>query len=312
MADEGKIGLFVFDRSGEYHRRLALEAEEEARRQRLPAEVFNAENTAAKQAQDVVRFASQAATQRLCALVVPLSDAVDDGDVHGDPIYRLARRILQKGVGWITLNHGRESVITTLAAEFPRLPVAQVAIDNEAFGRIQAQQLRALLPAGGTVLCVRGNPFDWASRGRSVGLQAEIGQGFKVEELDGRWEADLAESAVHKWITSPIRRQATLNAVVCQNDEMAAGGRRALKRAAGELGRPELERVAILGGDGLPGHGQRWVDEGTLTATVRVTLPGKPAVELLAAHWQRGAPLPALTRLAPTSYPAIADLRPTP
>jgi ABC-type sugar transport system substrate-binding protein len=307
----GRIGLFVFDRVGEYHRRLAAEAQEAARSEGLALELFDAENTGAKQAQDLVRFASTpAAGHPLCALVVPLADAVEDGNLESDPTFRLARRVLQKGVGWLTLNHGREGVVRALAVEFPSLPVAMVAIDNEAFGRIQAQQLRALLPGGGTVLCVRGNPFDSASQGRSAGLKAELGGGgFTLEEVDGRWDPALAESAVHKWLNSPIRRQAALDAVVCQNDEMAAAARGVLARAAGELGRPELQRTAVLGGDGLPGRGRRWVDEGTLTATVGVTLPGRPAVELLSGYWRKTAALPVVTRLAPVSHPPIANLR---
>jgi hypothetical protein len=309
----GTIGLFVFDRVGEYHRRLALEAQEAARSEGLALELFDAENIGAKQAQDLVRFASAAATGHpVCALVVPLADAVEEGDLQGDPTFRLARRVLQKGVGWLTLNHGREGVVRALAVEFPRLPVAMVAIDNDAFGRIQAQQLRALLPGGGTVLCVRGNPFDSASQGRSAGLKAELGDDFKLEEIDGRWDPAQAESAVHKWLNSPHRRQAALGAVVCQNDEMAAAARGVLARAAVELGRPELQRTAVLGGDGLPGRGRRWVDEGTLTATVGVTLPGRPAVELLAGYWRKTAPLPVVTRLAPVSHPPLASLRPLP
>jgi ABC-type sugar transport system substrate-binding protein len=95
-----------------------------------------------------------------------------------------------------------------------------------------------------------------------------------------------------------------LQAVVAQDDVMALAARRALDRAAQELGRADLKDVAVLGGDGLPNQGRRWVDEGKLTATVSVTLPGKVAVELLWRHWKHAVPLPAVTRLAPTPYPA--------
>jgi ABC-type sugar transport system substrate-binding protein len=306
----GKIGLFVFDRVGEYHRRILTGVEDAARREGLALEVYDSGNIAAKQAQDLVRFASQGGSDPRCALVVPISDAVDDNDPAQDATFRLAQRILEKRVGWITLNHGRESVVSLLAARFPSLPVAQVSVDNEGFGRLQAQQLQTILPGGGTALCVRGNPFDSACRGRSLGTKAGL-QGGRIvlEEVDGRWEQALGESVVHKWITSPIRREAPLHAVLCQNDEMGAGARQALTRAAQELGRPELRRVAVLGGDGLPGVGRKWVDEGVLTATVCVTLPGAPAVEMLAAHWRKAAPLPVLTRLAATSYPPVAELR---
>ena len=91
--------------------------------------------------------------------------------------------------------------------------------------------------------------------------------------------------------------------VVAQDDVMALAARRALDRAAQEPGRADLKKIPVLGGDGLPAMGKRWVDEGKLAATVSVTLPGKTAVELLWRYWKNGAPLPAVTRLAPRPYP---------
>lgn len=96
--------------------------------------------------------------------------------------------------------------------------------------------------------------------------------------------------------------ESPLQAVVAQDDVMAMAARRVLDRAVHE-GRADLKAIPVLGGDGLPGQGRRWVDEGKLTATVSVTLPGKTAVELVWRHWKDSAPPPAVTRLAPTPYP---------
>jgi ABC-type sugar transport system substrate-binding protein len=304
MDQESKIGLFVFNQGDEYHRRLAAEAEEAARHRGLPVEVFDAGDTAAKQAQDLVRFVLDNPGRRLCALVVPFADAISEGPIQDDPTYRVARRVLQKGMGWIMLNHGRESVVTALRSEFPALPVALVAIDNVEFGRMQARQLRALVSAGSKVLHVRGNPFDSACQERAAGFKEGLQtSGIAVEEVDGRWDSATAEKEILRWIASPFRQQAPLHAVVGQNDAMAAAARRVLARAAPELGRPELKEIPVLGGDGLPGLGRSWVDEGTLTATICVTLAGRPAIEMLTRHWRDLAPLPAVTRLAPTPYP---------
>jgi ABC-type sugar transport system substrate-binding protein len=223
----------------------------------------------------------------------------------------VAERLLKKGVGWITLNHGREALLMRLREEFPGLPVALVAIDNEEFGRTQGRQLRRLLPKGGTALSVRGNPFDSACRDRSRGMKAELqGSAITIEEVDARWDADTAEKVVHKWISSPLRRQTALHAIVCQNDSMGVASRKALARGADELTRPELKRLPVLGGDGLAHLGRRWVDEGTLTATVCVTLPGKPAVEQLARYWRNGSALAPVTRLGVRSYPSLNALSP--
>ena len=141
--------------------------------------------------------------------------------------------------------------------------------------------------------------------------QALTGSGITIDDLDARWSDDVAASMVAKWIGSPLRRHAPLHAVVAHNDQMAAAARRALVAAADQLGRPELRRVPVLGGDGLPEIGRPWVDDGTLTATVCVTLPGRPAVEQLAQHWRHGSALPAMTRLSVSSYPPLLALAPT-
>lgn len=303
---ESKIGLFVFNQADEYHRRLAEEAQDAARQHGVAVEVHDAGDTGAKQAQDLVRFAAENPGKRLCALVVPFADAIPEGTaVQDDATYRLARRILQKGVGWVMLNHGRADLVTALRAEFPSLPLALVAIDNLEFGRIQARLLRGLVKAPAKVLCVRGNPFDSGSQERSAGLKEGLrGAGLDLEEVDGRWDAGIAEAEVRRWIASPLRQQTPLHAVVAQDDVMAMAARRVLDRAAQEMARVDLKGIPVIGGDGLPGMGRRWVDEGALTATVSVTLPGKTAVELLWRHWKDSAPLPAVTRLAPTPYPA--------
>jgi ABC-type sugar transport system substrate-binding protein len=307
---ENKIGLFQVNCTYEYHRICASEAEEAARSAGIELEVFDSKNTAALEAQNVIRFTNANPGKRLCVLVTPVMDATDAGAVTSDATYQLARRVLKKGVGWITLNHGRQDLIASLRVEFPALPVSIVAIENFEFGRIQARQLRALLPQGGTTLCVLGNPFDSASHGRLSGLKEELKDGgITLEEIDGRWDGDVAEADVYKWLMSATRRQQQLDAVVCQNDTMGMGARKALMRVAQETARPELARIPVLGGDGLRGLGQRWVNESQLTATVCVTLPGKSAVELLVQHWLKGSPLPPYLALAPTSYPPIADLR---
>jgi ABC-type sugar transport system substrate-binding protein len=307
---ESRIGLFLpSGPDDDYHARIAREAEVEARRQHLTIDVAFAEGTAAKQANDVVHFLLENPGDRLCTLVVPIADAVTDGDVEASGMYRLGHRVLAKGAGFVILNHGRLEVVRALRERHPDLPVGLVAIDNVEFGRIQGQQLQALLPAGGTVLCVRGNPYDSASQDRSAGLAESVeGTSIRVEETDGLWRPEVAEAAVHRWLTSPTRRTAPIEAIVSQDDDMGLAAIKALASAAVALGRPDLRQVPVIGGDGLPNRGRLWVDEGTLRATVSVTLPGRPAVDLIARHWRTGTPLPAFTSITPVSYPLVAQI----
>lgn len=307
---DGRIGMFVNSTIG-YQGAIVKEVREAAVGEGLAVDVFDAQHNAALQAQQVVRFAADSSVRRLCVFLIPEADAIQAGLAPDDPTFRLMERTLQKNVAWITLNHGREAAISTLHDRFPQLPVALVAIDNVHFGQIQGQQLRRLLPRGGTVLCVRGNPNDTASAERSLGLRRELeNSGISLVEIDGWWSDDTAEVVVRKWILSPIRRNAPLDAVVCQNDHMGYATRGVLQSVAGELKRAELRTIPVLGGDGLPDIGRPWVDAGALTATVCVRLPGATAVGLLARYWREGSPIEPVTRLAVESYPPLTSLRP--
>jgi len=305
-----KLALFVFNDRDEYHRSMAEEAVQTAAAEGLPLEVFTADDSAAQQGRDVMRFVLSNPGSAACVLVVPVMDAAESAE--NDANAKLARRVAEKGVGWITLNHGRDALVHGLRQQFPAVPAAMVVIDNVELGRIQGRQVKALLPQGGTVLCVRGNPFDSASRQRSEGMRQELaGSPVKIEETDGLWRPDVAEAAAYRWVTSPTRRRATLGVAVAQNDEMALAVRQALSRSARDLLRPELAAVPVLGGDGLPNKGRRWVDDGKLAATVCVTLPARPAIDLLSRHWRSGQPLPAVTSLTPVSHPTLDRLRPS-
>jgi hypothetical protein len=305
---EGRVGFFVTNLHG-YHGKVLDEVRPEAERLGMQMEVFDAQNNAIKQAKDLVSFAFAKTSGRECVFVVPEGDASYAGEIDHDPTLQQARRLLKKGIGYVLMNHGREEIIATLRTEFPTLPVGIVAVDDAEFGRVQGRQVRALLPNGGIMLCVLGNPFDSASRDRSRALRQELeGHGVTIEEVDGRWHDDHAFNAVHKWVISPSRRNRPLDAVVAQNDYMGFGARRALLQAAEELGRDDLATLPVLGGDGLPDVGIRWVEDGTLTATVKVTLPGRVCLDRVVRYWTEGTPFPPVTRLPVKSFPDEAIL----
>jgi ABC-type sugar transport system substrate-binding protein len=305
-----KIGLFIVSDQDYYHQLLASEASQAALEHGVELEVFSADDTPAKQASDVLRFVAANQDHETYVLVIPLADAPDGVSVEEDAFYRLASRVLAKGANWVTLNHGSEDMIAALRRSFPDRTVSLVMIDNLEFGRAQARQLKAIIPEGGRVLYVLGNPNDTASRERHQGLLEELaGRDYTIEEIDGWWRPDVAERNVMRWITSPMRTGVDVAAVLSQDDEMALAARRAMARAATAFGRPELASLPTLGGDGLPERGERWVASGELDGTVRVTLPGAPAVALLAEQWRTGVPMSPVTVTEPEAYPPPERLR---
>jgi ABC-type sugar transport system substrate-binding protein len=308
---QGKIGLFLMSDKNRHQLAARDEAVAKAKRHGLALEVFFADNIAAQQSRDVIHFLHANAEQRLCIICMPVADIDSSTTAVGDhPIHKLARRVAARGAGWIVLNRDAEAQVNELHKEFPAVPVALVTPDQKEFGRIQGRQFRALLPRGGRVLYVLGNPFVSASRDRSAGVR-EIIRGDRdiaIDEVDGLWAADKAKAAVAKWLAQAAQRDAWPDVVGCQNDEMALGARDALLQGAAQFGRPALAKVPVTGGDGLPEFGQKWVAERKLAATVVLPTTTGIAIDQLAHAWQTGRPMPLKTVVPVAPFPDLARL----
>jgi ABC-type sugar transport system substrate-binding protein len=91
--------------------------------------------------------------------------------------------------------------------------------------------------------------------------------------------------------------------VVCQNDAMAVGARRAMR----EL-RPDWTDVPLTGCDGLPNGGQELVATGELAATVVKPPTTGPAIEVVARALS-GEATPPHVVLEPTSWPSEDEIK---
>jgi ABC-type sugar transport system substrate-binding protein len=261
--------------------------------QRLSAEieVLFAEDNAVMQIQQLFRFVHAPEAERPAAFL--LHTRVPDG------LERVARNAARAGIGWVLLNR-TAPYVEALRREHPELAMAAITTDHVEIGRIQARQLERLRPGSRHVLYVQGPAEAPVARLRLDGFeQVSRASGFELRILNGEWTDTSAEKAVAAWLRLKTAEGFVPDAVVCQNDNMARGTRRALEQL-----RPDWVPVPFFGCDGLPGSGRRDVDEGRLAATVAIPSCAGPAVEL-ALRWKRnGVVPPAETILAPSPYPA--------
>jgi ABC-type sugar transport system substrate-binding protein len=295
-----RIGLFVIsDRTG-YQGLLVEHGRRAAEGLRVEMEVFSADDTAALQSAQIIKFLNAHPDEQLAVIVMPVADIG-----HEQALDSLARRVLNRGAGWVVLNRDLEAHVTKMRGEFPSLPVSLLAVDNRQIGRIQGRQVKGLLPGGARhVLCVLGNVMTAAARDRQAGFLEAATRAITVSELEGMWSSESAEKVVSRWVTLPAAQEGTLDLVACHNDPMALGARQALHRAARDRNKPEWLRVPVVGVDGLPGEGQRLVDERTLAATVVVPATSGRAVELVVRAWNGGGAMPGKVVLDPRPYPA--------
>ncbi len=217
-----------------------------------------------------------------------------------------AKRTCRGGVSMVYLNRIPEH-LAELRAAFPEVLVTGVTPDQEAVGRIQAAQCARLAPEGGFVVMITGVRTSASAQRRERGFLAAAGSRVQCHAIDGRWTADGASKVLVDWFRLGADRKREIAIVVCHNDQMALGARRALAQQARETGTPSLLDVPIVGCDGLPAEGQRMVRDGEIVATVVIppTTPG--ALDRLAAFWAKGDN-PEVTVLAPESFPSLEKL----
>ncbi|HEY7412997.1 MAG TPA: substrate-binding domain-containing protein [Vicinamibacteria bacterium] len=296
MAD--KVVISLPDRVNEFQQLQAVDARETAARLGLAVELVFAENNAVLQIQQLFKVVHAEGRPR-AILVEPVA-------LEG--MERLARRAADAGVGTAFLNCVVADV-DRLRADFPALPIFAVGSDQAEIGRLQARQIRALLPAGGTVLYVQGPTANPVVEVRHHATEEVLaGSGVRLVVIDAHWTEESAEKAVRSWLRLKTSAGVAIDLVAGQDDAIARGARSAFE--ATPEGAARARGVPFLGIDGVPSVGQRHVLTGQLAATVVMPSNTGPALQALAAYLRTGALPPAQHRVPVHSFPPEAELKP--
>jgi ABC-type sugar transport system substrate-binding protein len=215
-------------------------------------------------------------------------------------------RTVKAGVAVVLLNRV-PAWVSELRQDYPHALVAGVAPRQEGIGEIQAHQAVRLARPGAFVILVTGDASSVTAAARKRGFLETVGERFVIHELDGRWSAAGAEKAFAEWFRLGAERDRPIGLVVCQNDAMASGVRTALARQGAHSDRGELERVPLIGCDGLEQEGKAMVARGELAATVTVPPTTPAALEILRRYWETEARSETVF-LEVSSHPALDRL----
>jgi ABC-type sugar transport system substrate-binding protein len=294
-----RIVVALTTRDSGFQRLQATEARSVATSHGLEVELVSGEGYAIEQIHQLFQFIHAPEAERPTAMIV---EAVSE-----DGMARLARNAVRVGIGWISLN--RTAWLPELRSELPGHLVASVSADQTEVGRIQGQQIRALLPGGGRVLCITGPSYHAAPQERRAGLeQALRGADVTITYEEGQWSFESGARLVRNWCRLRSSDDLGFDLLACQNDDMAMGAREVLLGAA-RPGRECSRQVPILGVDGLPHYGRTMVDRGDLAGTVINPTTSGPAVDLV-ARWIAGESVATDVVLSPMGYPDAPILRP--
>jgi ribose transport system substrate-binding protein len=292
------VVVSLITKENDYQLEQAASAEAAATKLGANVQIVYAGNDAVQQTQQILGFIQDPAKRPDAILAEPVGTSME----------QIARAAVKAGIGWGLINSSAE-YLTSLRGQ-GKAPVFSVVSDHEAIGKIQGQQIAALLGDTGNVLYIEGPSVRDVAKLRTKGMLATKPPGMIVKSIKGDWTQQSGYNAVKSWLALTTSRQMKINLIACQNDDMAMGARHAFEELADLQERDTWLRLPITGCDGVPRAGQEWVRQKKLTATVIAPPLIGDALELLAAAVPSGSQPPEHTSVAPRSYPEVKDLQP--
>lgn len=285
-------------RDNDYQMEQATAAEEAARKFGVDVQILDAENDAILQSQQLLK--------RIQSNTEPHPDGIIFEPVGGTAMPQVAKAAAAAGIGWVVLNREVE-YITELRNAY-KLPIFSISSDHEQIGRIQGNQIAALLPKGGSVLLVQGPAESLAARQRTSGMYESKPVDVQVKLMKANWTETSSYKAVNSWLKLSTSQQAAIDIIAAHDDSMAMGARKAFQDLTDSNLRSRWIKVPFLGIDGVRKTGQSWVQQGLLAATVVVPTNTEIAIEMLARALQMGTLPPAKTLTVAKSFPSVEEL----
>jgi ABC-type sugar transport system substrate-binding protein len=300
VSSNPRIALFLRAVGNEYQELVREDCRAAALRHGLVVREINAQNEADRQVQQIQDCLSEPAALRPRAILV---SPVEESGLRG-----LARDAARLGIGWVSLNRACD-YLGDLRREFPAVPLFSVHPDQEQVGRIQAHQLRVLLPTGGSVAYIQGPLATTSAKQRAASMRSGlVGTDIQLTSFSADWSVEGGRLAAKSWLELAGSTKVDGCVVAAQNDSMAYGARVALLEAAVQPASFGLSKIPILGCDGAPAYGHRLVLEKALSATVIIPSPASRAIDELVAVLAGWRPPASDICLSVSPFPELAVL----
>ena len=292
------IGLFLRSADNAYQKQLKEVGLREAKRHGFTLLVQAVPFDSTQQVAQIREAIKSAAETKMVAI---LASGVRDVD-----LLPVAHEAGEAGLEWAFLND--VPFIDEVREKYPNRAIFAATINHSEIGRVQAQQIRAILGGEGRVLCVTGQLGNIDARLRLEGLKEGLDGDYQIAERNADWTSEGTRLAVEAWAGALTGKESFPDAFVAQNDEMALGVRQALRDIESRHDWP-IGGAPIVGCDGAQDFGQRLVREGRLKATVIMPPGSGAAIEWVARVRKGGERPPPRVVLPVVSFPALSRLK---
>jgi ABC-type sugar transport system substrate-binding protein len=279
-----------------YLREQASAAKATASRLDIELQVINAKSDPVVQSQQLLEIIQSSSARPDAVLVEP---------VNNQGLPRVAEAAVVAGIGWI-ISNARVDYLEGLrkAAKAPLFTVSQ---DHAEIGRMQGKQIAAFLPAGGSILYLRGPATNFLAAQRSEGMENAMPENIHVKTLKIQWTEESAYNSVSTWLNLSTVHAADTDLVSSQNTDFILAAKRAFQTRVDAGERQKWLHLPCTG-VGVLSQTKPLLDDGTLAAAVITSLTTNIALEMLVKAVQTGAQPPEHTFVPASSRPALADL----
>ena len=289
------VVVSLLTQDNDYQLEQAASAQSAALKLGVDVQIVYADNDAVLQTQQILKFIQDSGRRPDAILAEPVGTSME----------QIARAAVRAGIGWGLINSNAEYLSQLRQGS---VPVFSVVSDHETIGKIQGQQIAALVGEHGNILYIEGPSVRDVAKLRTKGMMQTKPGGISVKTLKGDWTQQSGYNAVKSWLSLSTSRQMKINLIACQNDDMAIGARRAFEELIELQERDAWLELPLTGCDGVPRAGQEWVRQKKLTATVVAPPLFGEAIHLLVKALDSGSQPPERTSIAPSSYPEVKDL----
>jgi ABC-type sugar transport system substrate-binding protein len=297
MNDKPKVVVSLMTQENDFQLEQAASAQLAADKFEIRAEIVFADNDAVTQTQQILSYIQEPSKRPNAILVEPVGTAMP----------QVARAAVSAGIGWVLVNGGVDYISDLRSRS--KATVFAVVSDHEEIGRIQGRQIAGLLGDEGCVLYIEGPTVRDVARLRTQGMMSTKPAKVTIKKLKGDWTQHSGYNAIKSWLSLSTSRDLHVSMIAAQNDDMAMGARRAFEEVSDLGERDAWLTRPIIGCDGVPKSGQRWVREGKLAATVISPPLVGEAIQLLANVFKTGSQPGERTMVVPSSFPALNQLQ---
>jgi ribose transport system substrate-binding protein len=292
-----KILVSLITEDNDYQLEQAASAQAAALKLGAGVQITYSGNDAVHQTQQILDFIQDPSKRPDAILAEPV----------GTGMAQIAKAAVGAGIAWALINTDVDYI--SQLRQHALVPVFSVLSDHEAIGKIQGQQIAALLGEQGCVLYIEGPAVRDVAKVRTKGMLSAKPPRVNVKTWKGDWTQNSGYHAVKSWLSLSTSRQLNVSMIACQNDDMAIGARRAFEELGDMRERDTWLRLPLTGCDGVPRSGQEWVRQGRLAATVISPPLVGDAMQLLASAFDAGSQPPERTVVAPSSFPSLKELQ---